>query len=478
MKIEQQRRDIPSQRSAASESMQADLQRSRDVFAGYTRLQEAGDVYLPRHPAEDAKDFRIRLQNTPWYGAYSRTIKGMVGMVFREDPELGEDVPAPIAVHLENVDNAGTHFDVFAKALFEDGMIAGHVGILVDMPRVEGTGLSRADESALGLRPYWVAIRKEDIVSWRTAIMKGRRLLEQVVLLESTVEPAGEFVDQVVIRYRQLRNDNGLITWKLWVRMDDGGIERYSIESEGVITNQTEIPLAMAYANKTDSMMSIPPLIDLAVANLDHRRLRSDFWHSLHKNNVPTPWITGGGGDEPVELGPNTLIMLPDGASAGYLEPTGAAAAATSKELESVKADMAALGLAMLAPQKRAAETAEAKRIDKSQSDSALATASRSLQDALETALQFHANFMKLPTGGSVSINREFDGEPLAPEALKALSELQANGQLSLESLWLLMGERGALPDDFDPEIELGRIQSEMGPEPIQQPGVFDESTN
>jgi hypothetical protein len=78
----------------------------------------------------------------------------------------------------------------------------------------------------------------------------------------------------------------------------------------------------------------------------------------------------------------------------------------------------------MLAPQKRTAETAQAKRIDKSAADSKLAVTARGLQDAVEKAMQFHANYLRLPDGGSIEINREFDDMSMQADMMTAWATL------------------------------------------------------
>jgi len=130
-----------------------------------------------------------------------------------------------------------------------------------------------------------------------------------------------------------------------------------------------------------------------------------------------------------------------------------------------LRSDMASLGLAMLAPDKRQAETATAKRIDRTQTDSVLATAARSLQDGIERALMFHAEFLGLDAeeGGSITVNREFAETTMDPATLRAYTELVAGGSLSIETLWTIMAEGGQLPDDFDADVERHRITQLLG---------------
>jgi len=100
--------------------------------------------------------------------------------------------------------------------------------------------------------------------------------------------------------------------------------------------------------------------------------------------------------------------------------------------------------------------------MDKSESDSALATAARSLQDGLEMCLIYHGNFMRLDSPGTVQVNRDFENLPMTPDEMREWRENVAAGVYSLETMWKVQKSRGALPDDFDPETERDLIASDL----------------
>ena len=112
-----------------------------------------------------------------------------------------------------------------------------------------------------------------------------------------------------------------------------------------------------------------------------------------------------------------------------YVSHDGAALGEAKAALDDLKADMGTLGLAMLAPQKRTAETAESKRLDKSTSDSALSVTARALQDGIENARGFHAKYLRgTPEGGSITINRDFEGLLLEAPVMAAFAALVKAG--------------------------------------------------
>jgi hypothetical protein len=231
----------------------------------------------------------------------------------------------------------------------------------------------------------------------------------------------------------------------------------------GVIRNQTRIPFAPVYsARKTGFLESTPPLLDLGYLNITHYQVMSDHLHALHKASVPILvriGVVGGDDGAAIIVGPNTALDVPTDGDVKYVEHSGSALGQTREQLQDLKADMAIMGLRMLQHETRAAETAEAKRIDKAEQDSALSTAARGLQDGLERAVAFHAAFLGLPEGGSVAVNREFERLRLTGTDIDMYAKRVAENTLSLETLWDIMQRAGHLPEDFDPELERDRIE-------------------
>jgi hypothetical protein len=379
-------------------------------------------------------------------------------MVFRRDPEY-ENVPSALESDMEDIDLAGTHADVFLRDLFADALEVGHAFILVDAPKADGPAPNAAAEALLGLRPYWVHVKKDDCLSWRTVRESGAVVVEQVVIRETVQEADGEFGDRSVVRYKVYHRADP-VTWEVWEERDKGEPEQ---KSQGIIANVSEIPLVPVYGDRSGIFESNPPLLDLAHLNVAHYQVQSDHLTALHKASVPIPVLVGVDTKSQMPVGPNVGVKLPEGGDFKYAETTGAALNATRQQLVDFEKQMAIQGMGMLMSETRAAETAEAKRIDKSEQDSALTVAARSLQDATEEALSFHAQMRGLgDDGGSVAVNRDFERLSLDAQQVQAYAGLVAAGQLSLETLWRILAEGGVLPDEFDAEVERASLDSEL----------------
>jgi len=461
-------KDRPDYESAAVKAMLPDLMLVRDVAAGQRRITGRTTTYLPQHPKEEPANYRIRLGRPTFFNAFMRTLEGLVGMVFRTSPELGEDVPKVIENHWENIDKEGNHGEVFLKTVFADALEAGHNAIFVDYPAIANPDrVTRAEERVRDLRPYWVHVRKEDILNFRTSRGPGgERRLDQITLRFRTHEQDGTFGDKPVVRYRVYQRIDGTVRWEIWQEGEDK-MPRPTDE-RGVILKQDRIPIVFIYGRQTGFGESTPPLLDLANLNLLHYQTNADYFHAMHIACVPVP-VAIGMQEGALVVGPNASLSLPPGGDFKYVETSGAALAAARTALEDLEGQMAVMGLSLLQGEKRAAETAEAKRLDKSEKDSALSTAARALQDGVEQALLFHAGYLGEPNGGSITINQDFMAEAMSPDQVRALSDAVAKGQLSLETMWTKLQEGEWLPDDFDPKVEMDRLQRSgaiLGAEP------------
>lgn len=402
---------LPSTLSPAAKAQVQSTTLMRDVVRGTPKIRSRSTVYLPKAPGEDPQNYGIRLERSVFFNVTGRTIDGLVGQVFQKDPVLSDDVPAPIKEAWENIDLAGTHGDVFVRDLLEDSLTAGHAAILVEFPATGGAQNAQQEQR---IRPYWVPIQKENILSWRTTVEDGHTVLTQLVLRECQSVADGAFGEKEQVRYRVFTRDAGVVLFRLLEITKDNQV---IVVDEGPYPTQTEIPVAeIVTSGRAGIFESRPPLEDLAALNIAFYQMWSDYATSIHKTCVPIFFLAGvedvteGGQKSALVLGPNTAITTSNPlAKAAYIAHDGAALGSVEKALDGLKADMGTLGIAMLAPQKRSAETATAHRQDKSTEDSALAVTARGLQDGIERALGFHAKYLKLPSGGSITINRVFD---------------------------------------------------------------------
>lgn len=469
----------PDYRCAASVGMLDAIEYVRDVSEGTLHLRSLGIKYLPREEAETDRAYKIRLSRAVLVNFYARALHSLVGLVFRNEPKLCEDVPEimrgkeevaavpatattpavaaqpEVEGQLEDCDLAGTHFCVFAKELFVDAMRDGHAFLLTEMPPALPEGSTRADEKALNRRPYFVKYKADQALNWR---LNEYGQLEQITFEECSMEPDGEFGEKKVTRYRVLRPGS----WQLFQKLTVDGKDVILMESDGV-TSLSEIPVSVAYGRRCHPLVSKPPLLDLAIVNIAHFNESSDVAIYRHLVGRPVWWAAGRDTSKkaPV-LSPYTIIDVKDGGSVGVAESTGAALGDARTALKDMEEHMGLLGLQMLnqqTPQKTATE----ERGDQVRELSELATAAQSLHDCLEQGLKYWAQYLKLPSGGSIELG--VDADCLMGDAAARVFLDSAGTIFSRATVRKILAKayQYFIPDDYNDAVEDEQLASEQG---------------
>jgi len=397
--------------------------------------------YLPQEPRELDESYDNRLARSVCPPYYQRLERMLAGMLTRKPVRLN-DVTDTIREQLFDVDLQGNDLNTWTYETARKMIRYGHVGILVDAPSDGG-------------RPYWVSYTPREILGFRTEIKDGSTQLTQLRLLESVIIPSddSEYGEEQVEQIRVLKPGEYQIH-----RKDKKG--DFRIVDEGT-TSLDRIPFAVAYSNRYNTMESRPPLEDIAELNLKAYQVQSDLDNQLHISAVPMLAFFGfPSSAEEVSAGPGEALAFPAEGRAEYIEPDGKSYEAQFKRLEQIASQINELGLSAVLGQKLSAETAEAKRIDRSQGDSTMMVIAQNMQDAIDNCLQFHAQFLGESQAGSCMINRDFLGSRLEPQEIQSLLQLYTAGTITQETLLHQLAEGEILGDDFDIEEELEATQN------------------
>jgi len=464
----------------------------RDVGKGTPHMRSLGEKYLPREEAESDRAYKIRLSRALLVNFYGRALNSLVGLVFQEEPQLSADVPEVMAGReevkaqpktdttpavaaqpeiegqLEDCDLANTHWAVFAKELFKDALNDGHAFLLTEMPPALTTGNNlagtptRADELAANRRPYWVKYKADQALNWR---LDARGVLQQITFEECSLEPDGEYGETEVYRYRVLKPGS----WELYrkVKDDKGGFAIIpDPDTPDGETSLDKIPLSICYGRYIAPLVSKPSLLDLAVVNVAHYNESSDYHIYLHICSRPAWWARNRDktGQNQV-ISPYTFIDVGTDGEVGVAETSGAALGAARTNLKDLEEYMGLLGLQML-NQQTPEKTATEERGDQVRELSELATAAQSLHDCIESALGFWAEYLGLPSGGSVDLGVK--SEQLIGDAAARVFLDSAGSIFSRATVRKILAKAYAefIPEDFDSEAEQERLASEQADAP------------
>lgn len=449
--------DSPFYECLAYQNMLAKWQLPRDLMGGTESMRDKSRLYLPRHPAETMENYEYRIERAVLRNYFKRSIKTLTGKVFNKPIAISEDVPEKIKQYLQNVDLMGRRLNVFAQDVFEDALVCGISYILVDLPVVDKK-LSLYEENKLGLRPYLIHIRPEQIIGWQVKNINNQQILTQVRIKECIVEPEGNFGERFVEQVRVITRDS----WSLW-RLDN---KNKPIEVASGTHSLNKIPLEPVYTNRQGFMKAESPLDDLAWLNLEHYQIRSDQRNALSVASFPLLAIYGvqnSDGESSIAIGPNKIFELPDPQSnVEYVESTGAHLEAGRLELHDLEDQMRLFGL-QFEIQKAGYETATGKGIDATQEVSPLKLFATNLQEALENSIKY-LDLYSNGTGdnlGTITVNTDFEVSLKDARELQAIKDARTAGDLSRRTYLNEYKRRGILPDEFSVDNEIALLDTE-----------------
>ena len=428
--------DSPFTRTRAVIDMIKGWEIMKAVTEGTEYLRENSEAFLPLEPREDYDAYLARVNRSVFSPFTQRLIRAATGLVLRKPIALIGD-PYWTEMFKMDVDGCGSDLDEYARRLLMCSLTYGQSHILVDYPAPSGAR-SLAEERAQDRRPYWIEIDPNNIYGWRLDRESNYGNLVQVRVAEKAVLPDGEFGEKIydqmrVIepgRYRVFRKKETVED----LYEDDGGgyagdmsspagAKDYELAESGSFS-LGEIPLVTVYSGKVENLVSKPPLLDIAYLNLAHFQRQADLIHSLHVASQPM-LVMEGYDDQTKDLAVsvNYAMATQPGNKIYYVEPASSAFDAQSAEIKELQMQMATLGISTLSQQKFVAESADARRLDRVDTNSMLAMVSMELEQKLQKAFNLSAQYVGIEPP-EVKISRDFDIERLIGQDITALTSL------------------------------------------------------
>ena len=434
-----------------------------DVAVGGTNyFRYNAETLLPQEPAELEDAWRRRVSRATFSPFTVRVAEQAAGLVLRkpivlESKQQDGDVDPYWEELTEKIDGRGTSLSAFARRVLISSLLYGHAGCMVDYPSREAAPSLQAERLA-GMRPYFQQVDAKQIIGWRFEEGNPLSPVQQVRINEYVSVPFGEFGDKTIRQIRVLEPGN----YRVYRREADRDIETngsgsqgWYIHEEGNISLDV-VPLAVTYSQKISEFVSTPPLLSIANLNISHAQRNADLAHGLHVAAMPIMVMKGfDDAPDPVGLSVNNAILLPPEGDAFMVEPASQSFEAQQQYLDKLEEQMASLGISTLFAQKQGAETAESKRLSRTDSDSLLSIVSKDLQSMLQSAFEMAAAYvgMEAPL---VTLDRDFDLQTLDGAQVGQYLQLWNNGAITQETLLGALKKGEILPDvDVEEEVEL-----------------------
>lgn len=404
------------------------------VTAGTEYLRQNSETFLPLEPREDYTAYLARVNRAVFTPYTQRLIRAAAGLILRKPISVTGDAYWT-EVFNKDVDGCGSDLDEYARRLVTCALTYGHSHILVDFP-APSTARSLAEERALNRRPYWIEVDPTDVYGWRLDREVNYGSLTQVRIGEKAVVSDGEFgekvYDQVRViepgRYRVFRQEEkklemqGPFPYPASFDQSDATSEYELVESGDFSLGQ--IPLVTIYADKKDTMTSRPPLLDIAHLNLAHFQRQADLIHSLHIASQPMLVLEGWDDQtKDMAISVNYAMATQPGNKVYYVEPASSAFEAQTSEIQELQQQMATLGISTLSQQKFVAESADARRLDRIDTNSMLSMVSMDLESGLQKSYNLAADYLGIEPP-EVKISRDFDLQRLIGQDIAAMGQL------------------------------------------------------
>ena len=428
--------DSPFMRTAAVLEQMKAWEIMKAVSQGTEYLRENSEAFLPLEPSEDFTAYLSRVNRAVFSPYTQRLIRAATGLILRKPISLIGD-PYWTDVFAKDVDGCGSDLDEYARRSLICALTYGHSHTLVDFPAPTGAK-SLAEERSLNRRPYWIEVDPTNIYGWRLDREVNYGSLIQVRIGEKAVVPNGEFGESVynqirVIEPGQYRVYRQTEKQKTLEPYSQGGFtgdfngppqqQEYELIESGDYSLD-EIPLVTVYTGKTDTMTSKPPLLDIAYLNLAHFQRQADLIHSLHVASQPMLVLEGWDDQtKDMAISVNYAMATQPGNKVYYVEPASSAFEAQSAEIQELEKQMASLGISTLSQQKFVAESADARRLDRVDTNSMLSMVSLDLEQKMQKAFNLSAKYLQLDPP-EIKISRDFDIERLIGQDITALTSL------------------------------------------------------
>lgn len=419
-------------RATGFDARQQQWDRIRNALEGSDAIKNNGTIYLDQPSGMTITEYTAYKNRAAFYPVAERTLRGMTGMICRKPARI--DLPKRLEGIRTTATSTGNPLGVMIEDALADVLSLGRKGWLLDFPANAPSSLTI---------PYFAVYDADCILDHRTEIIDGIGRLTYLTLSEDAGDEDG---DEVV---RHLAIENGQYVVRRW--LIKGKSESLIEEITPTVNGKplTEIPFVCISPYDLRVDLEKPPMLDLVDVNISHYRNSADYEHALYLTAQPTPYVTGqfSEADRPKAIGSGSIWVLPEGATAGMLEFSGAGIEAQRKAMEDKENRMAALGARMINEGRNRNEAADTAKMRGSSELSLVAGAVNYVEAGLERLLRIAATWVRAnPDEVKVELNRDWVSTQMDPNTLNSLIKAWQSGAISHETLWSNL-QRGEFAD-------------------------------
>lgn len=442
-----------------------------DICLGGTEVLRARsrDI-IPQEPREDDAAYRRRIFHATLPPFLMRLASQAAGVILRKGIELDGD---PYWDEwAKDVNGSGATLNEYARRQLVTALLYGHSSSVVDYDG-RSTARNLREERLQARRPYLVPVEPYQILGWRTQTFGASGELSQVRIRERLVVPDGPYGEKVVDQIRVMEPGR----YELWRTPERPALYPSPVPTatswelhERGSTSLDEIPLVTVYSNRLGTLLSAPPLLEVAYLNIAYAQRFCDYHHSIHVGAMPVLTLRGYDPDSEAPLGVsvNTALLLPPDGGAEYVQPTSDAFDSQLKCLSSLEDQISRLGINTLTAQNLTNAAAEARRLDRIDSDSIMAVIAGDLERTIERIFTIASQYVNVPPP-TVTIPRDYENRLIDGNQITAYLQLFMQGAISQETLLGILQQGEVLPPNLDVGEEITRTQDFLAEQQAMQ---------
>lgn len=337
-----------------------DCIKMRTVFEGDKAIKKNAEIYVPKNKGVDKADYDAIIQRSVFENFTEATAKGISGLIFAKEPNIS--LPTSLELLKENIDMDDNTIVDLSQNIVNELMEVGRCGLLIDVPNIDTTGMTKPQTDALNIRAFTKLYKSETIINWRYESVNSVNKLTLLVLHEVYEDWTDDFTAEYKNRYRVYKLINNICNVAVYEEKDKTFIA--TMEFKPVIANRKTINyipfIPLTY--KDISIIPVkPPLMDIANINLNYYGVAVERRNVIHF--VGNPFFMGKGINTRDDKGNALTITLGSSIAQIFQEPNadmkivetqGTGLAFNESYLNDCKSTMAALGARLLVPEANA----------------------------------------------------------------------------------------------------------------------------
>jgi hypothetical protein len=423
-----------------------------DICSGGTRILRANaKTIIPREPSEAATSYERRIFHATMPPFLPRLASQAAGIILRKGIQIEGDPYWDDWIN--DVTGDGTTLNEYARRQLVTALLYGHSSSIVDYAP-DTTARSLAEERQLGAKPYLVPVAPHQILGWRNSNDSRSSDLSQVRIRERVVHAKGAYGEEVIDQIRVMEPGSFEI-WQAPAPAPGHPTTGWELTQQGT-TSLSRIPLVTVYSNRQGNLLSTPPLQEVAYLCIAYAQRFCDFHHAIHVGANPMLVLRGfdPDSDTPLGISVNTALLLPPDGGAEYVQPTSEAFDSQLKCLQALEDQISRLGINTLSQANLTNAAAEARRIDRIDSDSIMAVISGDLERAVSQLFELAAEYVGIEPA-VVTIPRDYENRLIDGNQITAYLQLYMQGAISQQTLLEILQQGEVLPPNIDLDAEI-----------------------